>query len=47
MGFKSAIPRALHDPRLVGRDLDFIFANLHMNFVGEGYTLEELLDRSG
>lgn len=43
----SARLRALHDPRLVGRNLDFVLADLHMNFVGECDTLEELLDRSG
>lgn len=42
----SAILRALHDPRLIGRNLDLIFANLHVDFVGEGDTLEELLNRS-
>lgn len=43
----AAALRALHNPRLVGRNLDFVLANLHMDFVGECDALEKLLDRPG
>lgn len=38
--------RTLHHSRLVGRELDGVVANLHVDLIGEGDALEELLDGS-
>lgn len=36
----------LHDARLVGRKLDVILSDLDVDFVGEGNTLQQLLNWS-
>lgn len=37
---------ALHNSRLVGRELDGVLSNFHMHLVGEGDALEQLLNWS-
>lgn len=41
-----AARRTLHDARLVGRKLERVLANFHVHLVGEGNTLEKLLNWS-